>query len=71
LTNEEKKFEAMVRPRIAYTVDEKTKQSLDRVIEAVKQSYQSREMPSPSASAIADMIIRKGIKAYQDEKQEK
>ena len=71
MTNEEKKFEAMVRPRIAYTVDEKTKQDLDRVIKLEKQSAQARDMPSPSASEIADMIIRKGIRVYDKERQQK
>jgi len=75
LTNEKKRrlleLEEMVRPRIAYTVDEKTKQNLDRIIQIERQSAQARDMPSPSASQIAEMIIRKGIKTYQKEKQEK
>jgi len=57
----------MVRPRIAFTVDKETKQRLDRVIQIERQLAQDRDMPIPSDSRVADMVIRKGIKTYLNE----
>ena len=55
------------RIRVAGTVDREVAEKLNKILADEKQRAKLEDRPLPDGSAILEMLLRKGIRAYEKE----